>query len=62
MFVEYPVWVISVAVLVAVVERRLFLLVFVVSYDGRSIFLVQYTVIQSLESVFRLTVRLQKIQ
>ena len=62
MFVEYPVWVISVAVLVAVVERRLFPLVFVVSYDGRSIFLVQYTVIQSLESVFRLTVRLQKIQ
>ena len=36
MFVEYPVWVISVAVLVAVVKRRLFLLVFIVLYDGRS--------------------------
>ena len=35
------------AVLVAVVKRRLFLLVFVVLYNGRSIFLFQYTVIQS---------------
>ena len=49
------------AVLVAVV-KRLFLLVFVVLYNGRSIFLFQYTVIQSLESVFRLTLRLQRTQ
>ena len=50
------------AVLVAVVKQRLFLLVFVALYNGRSIFLFQYTVIQSLESVFRLTLRLQKTQ
>ena len=38
-FVEYPVCVISLAgVLVAVVERRLFLLVFVVIYNRRSTF------------------------
>ena len=35
--VEYPVCVISVAVLVAVVKRRIFLLVFVVLYNKRSI-------------------------
>ena len=38
-FIEYPVGVISVAVLVAVVKRPLFLLVFVVLYNRRSIFL-----------------------
>ena len=36
-YVEYPVCVISVAVLVAVVKRRIFLLVFVVLYNKRSI-------------------------
>ena len=40
-FIEYPVCVISVAVLVAVVKRPLFLLVFVVLYNRRSIFLFQ---------------------
>ena len=40
-FAEYPVCVISVAVLVAVVKRRLFLLVFVVIYNRNE------TVIQS---------------
>ena len=40
-FVEYPVCVISVAVLVAVVKRCLFLLVFVVLYNRRSTFLFQ---------------------
>ena len=40
-FVEYPVRVISVAVLVAVVKRRLFLLVFVALYNTRSISLFQ---------------------
>ena len=38
-FVEYPFCVISVAVLAAVVKRRLFLLVFVVLYNRRRIFL-----------------------
>ena len=38
-FIEYPVGVISVAVLVAVVKWPLFLLVFVVLYNRRSIFL-----------------------
>ena len=41
LFVEYPVCVISVAVLVAVVKRRLFLSVSVVLYNRRSIFLFQ---------------------
>ena len=40
-FVEYPVRVISVAVLVAVVKRRSFLLVFVALYNTRSISLIQ---------------------
>ena len=40
-YVEYPVCVISVAVLVAVVKRCLFLLVFVVLYNKRSILLFQ---------------------
>ena len=40
-FLEYPVSVISVAVLVAVVKRRLFILVFVVLYIKRSISLFQ---------------------
>ena len=35
-YVEYPVCMISVAVLVAVVYRDIFLFVFVVLYDGRS--------------------------
>ena len=38
-FVEYPFCVISVAVLAAVVQRRLFLFVFVVLYTRRRIFL-----------------------
>ena len=38
----------SVAVLVAIVKQRLFLLVFVVLYNRRGIFLFQLTVIQSL--------------
>ena len=37
-FIEYPVCEISVAVLVAVVKRGLFLLVFVVIYNRRSTF------------------------
>ena len=41
LLVEYPVRVISVAVLVAVVKRRLFLLVFVVLYNRRGKFLFQ---------------------
>ena len=40
-FLECPVCVISVAVLVGVVKRRLFLLVFVVLYNRRSISLFQ---------------------
>ena len=40
-YTMYPVCVISVAVLVAVVKRCLFLLVFVVFYNRRSIFLFQ---------------------
>ena len=40
-FVEYPVCAISVAVLVAVVKRCLFLLVFVVLYNRRGIILFQ---------------------
>ena len=40
-FVEYPVRVISVAVLVAVVKRRLFLLAFVALYNTRSISSIQ---------------------
>ena len=40
-FVEYPVCEISVAVLVAVVKRGLFLLVFVVIYNRRSTFFFQ---------------------
>ena len=40
-FVEYPVRVISVAVLGAVVQRLLFLLVFVVLYNRRGKFLFQ---------------------
>ena len=40
-FVEYPVCVISMAVLVAVVKQRLFLLVFAVIYNRRSIFFFQ---------------------
>lgn len=40
---------ISVAVLAAVVKRRLFLLVFVVLYTRRRIFLFKKTVIQSFE-------------
>ena len=39
-FVEYPVCVISVAVLVAVVKQHLFLSVFVVLYNRRSIFFI----------------------
>ena len=35
-YVEYPVCMISVAVLVAVVYRDIFFFVFVVLYDGRS--------------------------
>ena len=35
-YVEYPVCMISVTVLVAVVYRDIFLFVFVVLYDGRS--------------------------
>ena len=46
-FMEYPVCVISVAVLVAVVKRPLFLLVFVVLYNRRSIFSFHQTVIKS---------------
>ena len=47
-FVEYPVCVISVAVVdEAVVKQCLFPLVFVVLYNGRSISLFQSTVIQS---------------
>ena len=46
-FVVYPVGVISVAVPEAVVKQRLFPLVFVVLYNGRSISLFQLTVIQS---------------
>ena len=38
-FVEYPACVISVAVLAAVAQRDLFLLVFIVLYDRRSMFL-----------------------
>ena len=40
-FVKYPVCVISVTVLVAIVKRCLFLLVFVVLYNRRSIFSLQ---------------------
>ena len=40
-YVEYPVCVISVAVLVAAVKQRLFLLVFVVLYNRISILLFQ---------------------
>ena len=39
-FVEHPVCVISVAVLVAVVKQHLFLSVFVVLYNRRSIFFI----------------------
>ena len=47
-------------VLVAVVERRLFLLVFVVIYNRRSTFYFSVNCNRVLESVFRLTVWLQK--
>ena len=40
-YTMYPVFVISVAVTTAVVKRPLFLLVFVVLYNRRSIFLFQ---------------------
>ena len=38
-YVEYPVCMISVAVLMAVVYQDIFLFVFVVLYDGRSFFI-----------------------
>ena len=59
-FVEYSVCVISVAVLVAVVSRRIFLLVFVVLDNRRSIFSYSKLQYRVLEFVFRLTVWLHK--
>ena len=56
--VEYPVCVISVAVLVAVVKRRIFLLVFVVLYNKRSII----SVIQSFGVCLQIICVLQKTQ
>ena len=47
MFLYNITFVISVAVLVAFAKRILFLLVFVVLYNRRSIFIIQLTVIQS---------------
>ena len=57
-FVEYPFFVISVALLAAVVQRATFLLVFVVLYDRiEGVFVFQKIVIQEFwESVFRLII------